>query len=275
MDGAGKQRSAMIVIGLLIGGFQAWQAWRNKPVTVTVESPPAIVQPLTLPTTPATEKPAVTPVIPDKVIPAEVPATPPKQPGIIDGPAKVNVGDIAEFKSKAGQSRVWMADPDPGLRTYGDGDQVAIIPTSSPGTFVIFLAYTEDGQARAAKTVLTVEGARPPPAPEVIPEVKPVPPVAPVVKVTAATYVYEKNDTAIPSQVMAGLNRLNREQGIIATAYEIDTKNGLGNVPKQYQVSAAAAVKNGLPALVVMAGDVELRTVKAPTTEQQVMEAAK
>jgi hypothetical protein len=46
-------------------------------------------------------------------------------------------------------------------------------------------------------------------------------------------------------------------------------------VPRQYQVALKAAREAGLPCLVVTAGDVVLRVLKSPTTEDQVLEAAK
>jgi hypothetical protein len=92
--------------------------------------------------------------------------------------------------------------------------------------------------------------------------------------VTAVTYTFEKSDAGIPPPVAAALDKLNR-QGIVATHDEIDTTDGTEQVPDQYKVSRPAAKAVGLPALVVMAKDKVVRTVKAPTTEEQVLEAAK
>lgn len=92
-------------------------------------------------------------------------------------------------------------------------------------------------------------------------------------KATSATYVYEKDATAIPPAVGAALNRLNREKQILATLFEQDTTDGTGETPKQYVVPLAAAKQAGLPALVVTAGDKVLRVVKNPQTDTQVMEA--
>lgn len=90
---------------------------------------------------------------------------------------------------------------------------------------------------------------------------------------TAATYIYEKDNTAIPAPVSAALNRLNRERKIVATSFEEDTLDGSGQVPDQYEVPLVAARAAGLPALVVTAGSNVLRVVKDPRTEQQVFEA--
>jgi hypothetical protein len=109
-------------------------------------------------------------------------------------------------------------------------------------------------------------------APDVV---TPVDPVDPDTKATAATYVYEKDDTAIPVGVSTGLNRLNREKNIRATLFEDDTVDGDGDVPDQYKVALEAAIKAGLPAFVVQAGDTVLTVVKSPTTEAQLLEAVR
>jgi hypothetical protein len=93
-------------------------------------------------------------------------------------------------------------------------------------------------------------------------------------KPTAVTFFYEKDTHAIPSPVLVALDNLNRS-GIVATTLDVDTVDGSGETPAQYQVSLPAAKEAGLPSLVVMGGAKVLRTVKGPTTEAQVMEAAK
>ncbi len=90
-------------------------------------------------------------------------------------------------------------------------------------------------------------------------------------KATAATYVYEKDSTAIPSAVEAALNRLNRERKIVATVFEQDTKDGTGETPEQYKASLAAATQAGLPALVATSGTRVLRVTKNPQTEADVL----
>lgn len=94
-------------------------------------------------------------------------------------------------------------------------------------------------------------------------------------KVTAATYVYEKDDGGIPDEVQTGLDRLNRERKILATFFEQNTVDGTGEVPDQYKAPLEAAKKAGLPSLVATAGVKVVRVVKNPTTEAAVMEAAK
>ena len=95
----------------------------------------------------------------------------------------------------------------------------------------------------------------------------------PTTKATAATYVYEKDQTAIPSGVLAGLNRLNLDRlddSFIGSVFEQDTMDGDGQVPDQYKVPLKAAQDAGLPALVVTSGATVLRVVKNPQTEQEV-----
>lgn len=93
---------------------------------------------------------------------------------------------------------------------------------------------------------------------------------------TAATYVYEKDDTAPPSAVLAALDKLNRD-GIKATLFDDDTKDGDGETPDQYKGALLSATNHGMPALVVTArnGDEVLKVVKSPTTETEVLEAVR
>lgn len=140
------------------------------------------------------------------------------------------------------------------------------------------------GEKGVSLTIVVSDGTTPVPPvvvpPVVVPPVDPPPVVVdppeppPVtVKATAATYVYEKDSGGVPSHVLTGLNRLNREKKIVATLYEDDTPDGSGEVPEQYKVPLKAAQDAGLPALVVTAGNVVLKVVKAPKTEAELMEA--
>jgi len=95
-------------------------------------------------------------------------------------------------------------------------------------------------------------------------------------KATAATYVYEKSQTAIPSPVLAALNRLNVDrsaESFVASVFEQDTTDGDEQIPDQYKVPLAAAKETGLPALVVTAGQLVLKVVKNPQTEADVIGA--
>jgi len=92
-------------------------------------------------------------------------------------------------------------------------------------------------------------------------------------KITAVTYVHDEK-AVIPAGVSAALNELNA-QGIVATAYPDDATDGDDQVPDQYKLTLPAAKATGIPCLVVQAGDKVLRTVKGPTTKEQVLEAIK
>ena len=87
---------------------------------------------------------------------------------------------------------------------------------------------------------------------------------------TAAVYVYEKDETAVPTGVVVGLNILNRDRGIVATLLEADTTDGDGEIPDQYRPALAAAKDRGLPALVVLSGSTVLSIVQAPADSDAV-----
>lgn len=70
-------------------------------------------------------------------------------------------------------------------------------------------------------------------------------------KPDAVVYVYEKDDTAIPSEVMVMLDKLNRA-GILATDIDDDVTDGDGQVPDQYKAAIDAARLAGLPAIVLL-----------------------
>lgn len=98
---------------------------------------------------------------------------------------------------------------------------------------------------------------------------------APVVvkpKPDAVVYVYEKDDTAPPSEVLVALDKLNR-QGILATDIDDDATDGDGQIPDQYAAAIRAANNAGLPSLVVLGGGEVLNVVHDPRTEQAVLEA--
>jgi hypothetical protein len=87
-------------------------------------------------------------------------------------------------------------------------------------------------------------------------------------KVTAVTYVYEKDDGAVPSFVGAALDKLNRrEPPILATPFEEDTTDSTGETPAQYKSAVTAARAAGLPSLVTQAGDKVIKVIKDPKPE--------
>lgn len=93
-------------------------------------------------------------------------------------------------------------------------------------------------------------------------------------KADRATYVYEKDDGIVPRPVSFALKELNK-QGIIATSFEIDSTTGRNTIPTQDAIAVKSARDTGLPCLIVQSGDTVLKIVRAPTTEEQVMEAVR
>lgn len=100
------------------------------------------------------------------------------------------------------------------------------------------------------------------------------PPVVVPQKPTLVIYFYEKDQNGVPPYVQSALNKINR-LGINATIYEKDSTDGLNRVPPEYKPSLEEALKKGLPVLVVMAGDKVITAIKSPSTEAQILEAAK
>lgn len=93
-------------------------------------------------------------------------------------------------------------------------------------------------------------------------------------KATAVTYVHDEKAN-IPAGVLNAINELNARGGIVASNYPDDATDNDDDVPEQYKVTLPAAKAVGIPALVVQAGDRVLRTVKAPTTKAEVLEAVR
>lgn len=138
------------------------------------------------------------------------------------------------------------------------------------GTYVI--VFVERAAPTIATHRVTVGGVAPVPFP---PPVDPNQPVNPS-KPTQITYVYEKDLSAVPRPVSLALQKLNAaDSSVFATEFEEDTVSGNGQTPTQYVIALKAAQQAGLPALVVQAGTTVLRVVKAPTTEKEVLDAAK
>lgn len=165
----------------------------------------------------------------------------------------------------------WLAIPE--VQTADlqerDGSPVLFVATDKAGVYHVVLAYLDAGEVRQAMAKVTV-GTPGPVPPPVDPPVTP-----PTTKATKATYVYEKDDHAIPTPVLATLNTLNRQYGILATVIEADVTDGTGDVPEQYREALTRAKAEGLPCLVVSGESGVIRVVKNPTTEAAVMEAVR
>lgn len=91
--------------------------------------------------------------------------------------------------------------------------------------------------------------------------------------VTAAVYVYEKDDGPVPSGVYAGIEKLNREKNILASLFEDDTVDGTGETPEQYKPALEAARAKSIPSLVVLSGTTVVAIVEKPQTEAEILEA--
>lgn len=110
-------------------------------------------------------------------------------------------------------------------------------------------------------------------------DTKPATPSTPTTPATPSavkrvTYVYEKDDGEIPSEVAVALDRLNRDRKIVASKYEDDTTDGSDDVPEQYKAALAIAREFGEPIIVIEF--IDGRTplyVKNPTTKEQVLQA--
>jgi hypothetical protein len=85
--------------------------------------------------------------------------------------------------------------------------------------------------------------------------------------------VYDHNGKRHSSDVRAAFSELNARD-IEADFYEVGGTDGNGVVAEEYKLAEAAAVKHGMPCVVVMAGGQVLRVVTADTKEA-VMEAVK
>lgn len=91
--------------------------------------------------------------------------------------------------------------------------------------------------------------------------------------VTAAVYVYEKDDGPIPVGVYAGIEKLNLQKNILASLFEKDTVDGTGDTPDQYKPALDAAKAKTIPSLVILSGTNILTIVEKPQTESDILEA--
>jgi hypothetical protein len=144
------------------------------------------------------------------------------------------------------------------------------VVNAGDGQFTV--SYQPVGKKRVTRTIVVSGDVVPPVVTPDKPDVPKPPVVDPTTKPTAATYVYEKDQGGVPSAVMSGLNRLNREKKVLATVFERDSTDG-SEVPEQYKIPLAEANKAGLPALVITSGSTVLKVIKAPKTEAEIVEA--
>lgn len=258
------------------------------PVDVQSEIPPGtqpgpLVPPSNVPSTPTpadkdadpkpddlAPKPAILATIAGEVIGTDV--------------VEVQPGQLLELEPQGAAESVlvrWNYSSFIRYKTTRDrGHYVAASFTAEDAGRVILVGavWNGDGYAAGPMRWVVVSGKAPQPPPVVAPNVPPVvTPTTPSTptSITAATYVFEKDQTAVPNGVRVALNRINRETSIVATEFEQNSFDGSDEIPDQYKAALLEAKSVGLPALVVLSGDKVVRSVKDPRTESAVMEAVK
>jgi hypothetical protein len=228
----------------VINQASSWPAWASLVVSALVTLTLAYSQYKTVVVPPGPQPPA----------PIVVPVVEPVKPTLIDSTARRN-----------------------GVRD--DSIKAPLVELTKIGNGTYTLTFEPDGKQAVVWTVVVTGGDKPAPVPSPKPD-EPLPqppPVDPNTKVTAVTYVFEKDQGGVPNYVSTALNKINRESkfAIVASIFEDDSKNGNIEVPAQYKAAYEAAQKEGLPAVVVTAGSKVLRSIKAPKTEAEIVEAAK
>jgi len=195
---------------------------------------------------------------------------------VVTGPKDARCGSLVvlDASESVGTGRLWLLAVSPEETSFLPVESAlkCIMASPTPGayTFVLVVAGTNQNGGPAADMAthtVTLRGSDPPPKPP--PDDPPVTPT----KIDRVTYVYEKDETAVPREVGAALTKISQAGTIFATEFERDGKTGLDEIPVQYRIALEAALKAGLPCLVVQSGDTVVRTVKAPRTEAEVMEA--
>jgi hypothetical protein len=148
-----------------------------------------------------------------------------------------------------------------------------IIWEGDPGSKYTVLFVPDSVTESLSATTVTLSGTTtvPPPVDNPTDPIKP-----PLTrKVTAVTYVYEKDQNPVPPQVVKALADINKEGLAVATYFDDDNTSGKDTVPEQYKVALSAAKQEGLPCLVVVYSSGPPKVVKDPKTTQEVMEALK
>lgn len=194
-------------------------------------------------------------------------------------PAANPANSLIRASTKAeGTGYIWFVSDAEGFIPFmkEEGSQGKTIGfTGPPGKYKLMLVVLPSGDQGFGITTIGIPGPTPGPTP--IPNPTPTPTPDPTRKVSQVTYVFEKDDNNPPRPVSLALTKINVDSGyaIAASEFEDDTVNASGVTPKQYVTALAEARKVGLPALVVQSNGTVIRTLKSPTTEAQVLEAAK
>ena len=200
--------------------------------------------------------------------------------GLTTPPLSEGIGKLQEWSTKvsltvdAPEGGEAIADTDLSLGLGAQSVRFRVFFTPSKGGVYFLVLQDANADVIATKRITVGPVEVVPPAPNPLNPS----PTDPNRKATAATYVYEKSQHQLPIPVLGALSKLNTERagsGFVGSSFEQNTVNSDGQVPKQYRVALEAARKEGLPCLVVTAGDTVLAVVKNPTTEAQVLEAVK
>jgi len=148
------------------------------------------------------------------------------------------------------------------LTAHAAADDLILLELSSGQTIAVRMADGEVTVIGIFETVTVIEATPVNPTPNP--------------QVTRVTYVYEKDQGGVPPGVASGLTKLNVDPDFsgVSSEFEEDTVTGDGEVPAQYVTALTEARKAGLPCLVVERGD-KVEVVKAPNTEQDVLDAVK
>lgn len=184
------------------------------------------------------------------------------QPVVVSQPVVVAPATIDPVRTQVTKDDIGLSDK----------DKESVIALALIGDGRYELISTPVGSKRIVKQIIVstigdnVKPVDPKPV-EPKPDDKPVEPVT--TKPTAAIYFYEKDQTAIPPYVSAGLNQINRK-GIDATLFEVDTTNGKSTIPERFRVPHSEAVKAGVPVLIVMAGTTVTKIIKAPKSIEEI-----
>jgi len=214
-----------------------------------------------------------------KCPPAVAAPTDPKKP---DNPEiltveAISAPGVAELRASGKFTEIRWNRTD--IRKY-ENDHVAIL-VAPPGSyaFVVSASGIINGHLVLDQQTINVVIDGPPPPTPTTPDKPPVvtPPIVtpdPTIKPIRATYVYERRQGSVPPPVLVALDKLNRA-GVVANPIDQNVISGKGQAPAQHAVALSEAAKAGIPCLVVEYSSGAPKVVKNPTTEAQVMEAAK
>ena len=158
----------------------------------------------------------------------------------------------------------------PFVATDESGNKALVFIDSCQGDYR-FVFVTQTPVAGADKLTVksgTVRVGAPLPIPGPIPGT-PTPAPDPIsTNVTKATFIYEKDKTSPSSSLLVKMNKLNREKNILATLFDIDTTNGLGQIPEMYRKEVEAAT-NQTPCLVLSNDSGVIKVLKS---EKEILE---